>query len=357
VEHAGRSGLIAAILFRAWIWIPGCASVAQAQPPIVYDAASGSVVIHGAQNPDQFRIYFGDSKTPMLGDCTVTGQSLRFTPRLPFLAGREYRAELTRRRTAPLVLRFTPPIEKHAPAYVVNICPSDSQVPANLLRFYAVFSEPMSRETIGNRIRLVDDTGKTVDRALLEVQGGLWSADATRLTILFEPGRIKRGLEMHDALGLALVPGRRYRLVIARDMRDASGDPLESESIHEFEAGPADRVSPDPSRWWISEPRMDSLDELTAIAEKPLDEPLFERLVRVERADGSFVPGVASVDRGGTTWRFTPTAPWRADDRLRVAAELEDLAGNRPGRLFDQPASPDGEHAAPHDTLRPIHLR
>lgn len=55
----------------------------------------------------------------------------------------------------------------------------------------------------------------------LAMPDGLWDPEGRRLTLFLHPGRIKRGVAMHEALGLALRPGRRYRLVVDREAEDA----------------------------------------------------------------------------------------------------------------------------------------
>jgi hypothetical protein len=48
------------------------------------------------------------------------------------------------------------------------------------------------------------------------------------------------------------------------------------------------------------------------------------------------VAGDVEVDSLVRVWRFRPNQTWVAGPhRLRVSPELEDLAGNRPGRPFD----------------------
>ena len=105
--------------------------------------------------------------------------------------------------------------------------------------------------------------------------------------------------------------------------------------------------------WTIHSPRVDSTDDLIIDAGKPLDEPIFARAIRFEDANGVKVSGRAMVDLGGATLRFHPDQPWRIGGyRLRVDHDLEDLAGNRPRRLFDQPAASEGDFAEVHDVVR-----
>src|SRR6056297_3284815 len=79
-----------------------------------------------------------------------------------------------------------PPIDRR-----VEIYPTAGELPANLLRFFVYFPQPMDRSDILDHILLVDDAGSEVTGAFLENRYDLWSPDATRLTVLLDPGRVK----------------------------------------------------------------------------------------------------------------------------------------------------------------------
>jgi hypothetical protein len=127
-------------------------------------------------------------------------------------------------------------------------------VPANLLRMYIYFSRPMSRRGIARHIRLLDDGGQPVERAFLEMEDGLWDPEGRRLTLFLHPGRIKRGLAMHGALGLPLRAGRRYRLVVDQKAEDADGMPLAEVYSKQFGVAAEDRRPPAVLRWRLDTP-------------------------------------------------------------------------------------------------------
>jgi hypothetical protein len=358
------------------------AAVVCAQPAIHFDARGQSVEAIGLDAsllaslaggpPDDlplsraFGVYLGDAKLPILGDYEVDGAVLRFKPRFPFLAGRPHRvlldvAELYRliQRPAPLesspVLNstFTVDAPAHGPkSRVVRISPAVDRVPANLLRMYVYFSHPMSRRGIARYVHLTDADGKPVEDAFLEMEDGLWDPEGVRLTLFFHPGRIKRGLVLHDKLGPPLRAGRRYRLVVAKDAEDEDGLPLVEDFVKEFTAVPEDRTSPDVKKWMVQPPQSGGLSSLVVVADKPLDEPLFARSLRVEDTAGHAVAGVSAVDSAGTRWRFIPREAWPAGSYfVHIGAELEDLAGNRLTRLFDEPVKPNGQRAEAREVV------
>ena len=60
----------------------------------------------------------------------------------------------------------------------------------------------------------------------VEIQQELWDTNNTRLTVLFDPGRIKRGVLPNEQLGPPIVDGKHYTLLIDRGWQDARGVPL-----------------------------------------------------------------------------------------------------------------------------------
>lgn len=88
------------------------------------------------------------------------------------------------------------------------------RIPANALRWYVEFSAPMERGDVLTHIRLLDAAGRQVKGAFLEVPEELWDPSGTRVTILFDPGRVKRGVRTNLESGAPLVAGRRYKLVV-----------------------------------------------------------------------------------------------------------------------------------------------
>lgn len=344
------------------------AALTASLPTISYDAAKQTVSVGGLSSvagllQDQstasrvLRVYLGDMQTAMLGDYRFSGDVLTFTPRFRLLPGRGYRAVLDLSSLAPnkdpVVYRFrTPDATIHRSTYVTAIYPSADTVPANLLRIYICFSRPMSRHSILDHIRLVDHDDHPVDLAFVETEEGLWDREARRLTLFFNPGRIKSGVGQHERMGLALKPGRRYRLIISKDAEDAEGLPLHTDFTKEFRVAPEDRTPLDIHKWNIQVPQANTRSPLVVDAGKPLDHALFERLIKVEDSDGQMVPGTVLLEDEDSRWRFVPEQPWVARRySLRAAGELEDLAGNRPTRLFEEIATPDGRRAEASDAV------
>lgn len=283
-----------------------------------------------------FAVYAADGEVPpMLGAYRVTSDGLLFTPRFPLASGVHYRA-VFKGEGAPLERRFDGSKPLAAPAArVTQVYPTTDILPSNQLKLYLYFSAPMQRGEVWKHIRLLDDSGKKVDLAFLEIDQELWDPGNRRLTVLFDPGRIKRGVKPQMDTGSAIVEGRRYTLVVDKELRDANGSELAAAFHKEFRGGPALRTGIDLNDWRIAPPAAGTREALQIDFPAPLDFALVEHVIHVQSPAGE-IAGSVSIDAHETRWRFTPSEPWRTGTlNLLIDMALEDLAGNRIGRPFD----------------------
>jgi hypothetical protein len=268
---------------------------------------------------------------PMLGSYSVDQGALSFRPRFPISPGLAVVAILEVPGSARIERTFAIPRASPTTATrVTGVYPSASVLPENLLKFYIEFSAPMSRGEAWQHLRLLDGSGAPIDLPFLEIDQELWDASGKRLTVLFDPGRIKRGVLPLTESGPVLEEGRQYTLVVDRKWRDATGTPLASELRKPFRVGPADRTPIEPAQWQIVAPAAGTRDPLVVRFPDALDYALLQRLLTTD------IRGTISLAAEEGEWRFTPDEPWRAGDhRLTIDTSLEDLAGNRVGRAFD----------------------
>ncbi len=274
---------------------------------------------------------------PILGAVARDGDALVFLPRYSLQAGLRYRAVYTAPGQPPLVeVLQVPAAAPTPPATLERVDPSPAVLPENLLKLYLHFSAPMSRGEAYRRIRLLDDAGKAVELAFLEIDQELWDESGTRLTLLFDPGRVKRELLPNEEVGSPRREGRAYTLVVERGWPDARGRPLASEGRKSFRVGPPDHAAPKTSEWRIEAPPAGTRDALVVTFPEPLDRALLERVIEVLDRAGNPLEGEVEVAASQTRWSFTPAEPWKAGRHLlRAATILEDLAGNSLGRPFE----------------------
>lgn len=293
-----------------------------------------------------------DDRPAVLGTHTVAGGVLRFTPQFPFEPGTRYDAELDLdlltllsedegreaagpARTVKATLQMPAP-QGQATTRVVGAYPTATVLPENQLRMYIEFSAPMGLMDGLPHVRLLGEQGETVIDPFLPLDVNLWNEDRTRFTLLFDPGRVKRGILPNEQLGRSLVAGRRYTLVVDEGWRDGAGQPLASAFRREFTVGPPQERALDPAGWRLDVPAAGTRDRLTVTFPVPLDYGLLQRALGVAGDTGERLGGEIRLEAAETRWTFTPREPWRAGGyRLVAAPTLEDVAGNRIGRPFE----------------------
>ncbi|MDR3637310.1 MAG: Ig-like domain-containing protein [Isosphaeraceae bacterium] len=283
--------------------------------------------------------------TAIVGTYQVVGKVLKFEPRYPFEPGLRYvaRIRLSALPTNPspgapdVTSEYTwPEPERGDPAVVTRVDPTGNRLPENLLKVYLHFSKPMSRGKAYGHVRILDASGRALKAPFLELGEELWDPSGTRLTLLLDPGRIKRGLRPREEDGPILEAGKTYTLVVDRDWSDADGFPLREAFRRRFQAGPPDEAQPDPKTWKVAAPAAGSTDPLTVTFPEALDRAMLDRAIEVRGPDGRTVAGCLEVSPEGTRWRFRPERAWVAGtSHLVIDAELEDLAGNSIARPFE----------------------
>jgi hypothetical protein len=243
---------------------------------------------------------------------------------------------------------FTIPLVEQEPvATVAAVYPSASELPENLLKFYIHFTHPMSGGDAYLHIRLLNEKGNAIELPFLELGEELWDRENRRLTLLFDPGRIKSGLMPRREEGAVLESGKRYTLQILDTWKDDQGRPLSDSFEKRFIAIEPDGESPQVETWQMNLPRANTKTSLQIDFPEPLDEALLQRVVEVMRNGGEPVVGRITVAHGERRWLFTPDQPWgKGVYLLRVRTVLEDLAGNSVGRPFEVDLE-ESEHRRP----------
>lgn len=273
-----------------------------------------------------FAIYAGGSRTPMLGSYSVEGGALVFHPRFPLAGDTGYRVQFP---GGGMVIDTAH--HRVLAARVVNVYPSGDVLPSNTLRLYIYFSAPMSAGDASGHLKLLDEAGNPLAGAFLALDQELWDPDHRRLTVLFDPGRIKRGLVPARQAGSPIVEGRRYKLAIDRGWHDARGGLLVDDFAKRFTGGAPDRTPASPKKWRLDAPKSNTWEPLIVDFPKAMDYALLERLLDVPG-----VPGKVTIARNETEWSFKPDAAWKPGSyQLHVGSELEDICGNHLDRPFD----------------------
>jgi hypothetical protein len=220
----------------------------------------------------------------------------------------------------------------------IRISPQAEVLPANALRFYIHFPRPGEAHFDRDQLVLLDEKEQVVREPFLVLSQELWSLDGRRLTVLMEPGRIKRGLGPDPDHDPALIVGQTYTLVITALGQTARytfrvGDPV-LEEIKE-------------TSWRLTSPTVGSLEPAVVHFDRVMDAAVCEDEIVVLTSSGEVVQTRVSLSPEGTTAQLIPSHPWRAGEhRLMASERLEDVCGNRLGEALDHDLNGGGRPRA-----------
>jgi hypothetical protein len=285
-----------------------------------------------------------DNLPDVFGRYQVLEDGVRFSPHFPFDRGLSYRASFDPRPLGRpefadgLTLEFSLPREHNAwPPEVKHIFPSSDDLPENLLRLYVCFSNAMQRGRVEAEISLLGPDGVAAPDVLYRAPVELWDRDMQCLTILLDPGRLKRGVGPNREFGPPLKVGQEYTLAVGPGMVDLSGRRLRETYYKRFRVTEAVRTPIAVEQWKIVPPVTKNRRPLVLKFPRPLDWALLSQTITIVSGERS-IAGKIVIDQCERRWSFTPTSPWAAGSyHVRVASSLEDVCGNSVIAAFDRP--------------------
>lgn len=320
---------------------------------------------------DQWRTFAGvylakgkeidSSLPPMLGNWEVGARQLFFRARFPLIPGRHYRVRINEAAAYTLLGEDGPgrnweggvdvPDQREEAPRVLGVYPSGEQWPANILRMYIEFSKPMRQAGAYKGIRILNAKGDPLRQPFVIVPQELWDPEGRRLTVLFDPGRIKRGVGPNRSIGAPLLEGATYTLeIVGRE--DNAGMVLQQAYRKNFQVVAPDRSLVRPDTWQLEVPEAGTRKPLWVGLDKAYDAALIQSMVAVTSGKTT-IEGIITPDAGEKRFRFTPNNPWSATDhQLHVHPHLEDRSGNRSYRLFDAPT--DAKILPEKETILPF---
>ena len=325
----------------------------KAEVRAIYDTTRDALLISGLAGEqregllkDPSNVFLQHGDLPNMGSMalslTASQGNLVILPRFKLRQGADYILRLdlggsdrfTTTVSAPAVQSASPDLVWHAP--------DGNQIPENTLRLYLMFSEPMARGQARETIWLERADGSLVDSPFLNLGAELWDREQRRLTVLFDPGRIKQGIGPNQTDGAPLQTGLDYVLVLSGKMKSAAGVSMDAEKRIPFRIGAAERRALAPEHWQIRSAAPGTTDALEVRFDRLMDRGAAARLLSVLDAAGKTVPG--RIENRGHLWRFTPDTPWRKGAKLRVDPGLEDVSGNTIRAPFDAKTGTMGRH-------------
>ena len=288
-----------------------------------------------------------DGKSPMAGRYSVIDDTVIFDPAFDFVTGQSYtvatrQADGSNDVTPELKEFSIKSVNEAIKPEVLMVYPSGPTLPENTLRFYIHFSTPMKPHLSEKFIRLVDAEGNSDNTAFMKFKQELWSKDRKRLTLLMDPGRIKRGVAQNVRQGPALLAGNTYSIVVDAGWPSASGKHESPRFEKVFSVTSALRTLPDTELWKIESPEISTVEPLVIKFDRPFDNQLAQSSIRVFNQEGNLISGAVSIDSNEKIWRFQPEKKWQGDAlQIAVDAQFEDVAGNNFKDLLDHSVKTD----------------
>ena len=278
------------------------------------------------------------STNAVQGRYTIENGYLVFSPYFPFERGMNY---VVRTKNAVLDSNYSyqsfqvgkkEVVDK---AKVLSIYPSGNELPENVLRFYLYFNTPMKKGQALKHVQLIDSAGNVDNYAFMEFKQELWSADGKRLTILFDPGRIKRGVSTNLELGPALMEGKRYYLSISNEWQDVYDQSLIEEFKKKFVVSQAYRNSIKIHEWGLDKPKGER--PLVLHFDRIIDHALLQSMIQIEDQEKNLVAGHWEILENEKSIQFIHEKKWQNGSYKIVLDErLEDAAGNNLQSLLDE---------------------
>lgn len=213
-------------------------------------------------------------------------------------------------RTAFTIAPDTAPVD----AKVVGIYPSGDVLPENVLRFYIHFATPMKPHVAFDYIKLLDASGNADEAAFMKFKQELWNEDRTRLTLLMDPGRIKREVATNVQLGPALRSGKRYKLMVEGGWPTADGASLLQAFSKPFEVAEALRELPNINQLDITVPVWGKQEAIEIRLDRPFDYQLLLKDIRVISEEGQKIDGEIQIGKHEYEWHFLPDHPWKVEN-------------------------------------------
>ena len=285
---------------------------------------------------------------PIIGQGKEEAPHLYFCPLIPFSKDLTYQARFP--DLPYFTFKITPP-KDYQLTELINVFPTTT-LPENTLKMYLYFSAPMSDSDGYQYLRLVDQNGKEIAAPFLTLKPLLWNEDRTRLTVWFDPGRVKRDLIKNRKLGAPLEEGKNYTLFINKNWKDANGYALANGLERKIEVIAADRTQPNPKKWTANRPKAHTKEPIIVNFGEALDHALGLTALIVFTKKGKKVNGTVQLQEEDQKWVFIPANNWLPNDyRIQIKAELEDLAGNNLNRLFDGAVRSEDETSKTQFTL------
>jgi len=229
---------------------------------------------------------------------------------------------------------------EHSQTRLLNIYPTADTVPENLLKIYLNFSQPMREGEVYQRVKVFDHSGLELTEPFVRLQPELWDSTRQRVTLWFDPGRVKRALGSRESKGAILMKDTIYLLTVDSLWKDSQGLALGDAYRKTMVVTKADRERIDPGSWQFLFPEAHSREPLIITFNEPMDYYTTLNSITVWKNPDSRISGIPTLEQKERVWKLYPKKPWLPGAyTIIIKSKIEDLAGNSLSRPFDREIS------------------
>lgn len=283
---------------------------------------------------------------PVICEYRIANDTLIMRPKYMIDANAEFEAlaeinnEIIKKRFTTLSIN-----ESAATAKVLNIFPSSDNIPINILMFHVTFNTPMNEDVVAfQQVKLIDEKGD--EKKMVWREKSNWTSDGKHLILMIHPGWVKREIHYMDKYGPQFEEGKKYTLIITKNIKDKFNRSLQQEYKKEFTIVAPDRKKPEILTKKIGV-HSNTRDTLFVSFSEAMDY-------------GSALAGISILDESKNKvegriwpandykWAFTPNASWEKKQyTLQLTEAVFDIASNHFHRLFEETDAEIMKPAAP----------
>ena len=306
----------------------------QSNPKIVFvDGKAIAVQFKFEKEIEDYKVVLEGSQMGIFGKWEAKDGWAFFTPVVAFSPDLSY--QIFRKNTLLHAFQIPPP--QSAEPLELTVFPSADTLPANLLKMYFQFSEPMKQLRSERFVFLLNEKGDTLQEVFQALHPELWNEAGDRLTLWIDPGRVKRDLIRNQNLGAPFESGKNYRLIVSNRWRSLSENSFEVDFEKTFFISSADRKKINPKQWLVEVPAAQSTDPLKIHFGESLDWVVAKENIWVINDSGEEITAMVSTLDREAALSIIPSDPWNAGlHKIQIDPKVADLAGNNLNRLFDE---------------------
>ncbi len=284
--------------------------------------------------PEHLALKMSASERAVAGSWKTEEGIITFTPFVPL----DFNTDYVVTYLGNLLLNLRTPVNPSESPSLLAIHPTPDTLPENLLKIQLVFDREMQSGQSSKYVAIYEvGNEKKLENVFLDLSPELWNTRGDTLTLWLNPGRIKRDLIPNRQEGNPLEQGKSYKITVNTGWMSARGKPLEFAGSKTFYVSGADREYINPGEWTLTIPKAGTKETLQIKVNEPLDLMSAPPAIEIRHNNGKQLKGKVWLSNEQNIIYFKPINNWNTGRySILIGDKLEDIAGNRMTRLFDE---------------------